>query len=348
MLLFRSPLNTLLGYGAAAWGILQELVKTDEVSLFPIGSPFITSGDKSLVTECMNTRYESSANCLTIYHEFDLIPNFVGKGKHVGFPFFETNRMNEGRMKNLNGADHLIVASEWARQILVNEGVKPSISVAPLGVDNRIFAPKVSNEDSYKFFNIGKVEYRKGTWELPTIFSQAFPDKSTNVELYIFCDSPHQITKQQLKQLLEQTQKLDDGRIKICSGQFDTDADLASFIQKMDCGVFLTRAEGFGMPILQSLSCGKPVITTNYSGHTEFCTPANSFLIDIERMESAYDGVWFHGLGEWAHIGKNQKEQAIEYMRKIFKDNIRYVQSAADTGKEMSWAKCANLVKKAL
>ena len=29
------------------------------------------------------------------------------------------------------------------------------------------------------------------------------------------------------------------------------------------------------------MAMGKPVITTNYSGHTEFATPANALLVEV-------------------------------------------------------------------
>lgn len=37
-----------------------------------------------------------------------------------------------------------------------------------------------------------------------------------------------------------------------------------------DCLVFPTGGEGFGLPILEAMACGVPVIYANYSGHTSF------------------------------------------------------------------------------
>jgi len=66
------------------------------------------------------------------------------------------------------------------------------------------------------------------------------------------------------------------------------------------------------------MACGKHVIITNYSAHTEFCNKQNSLLIDINQMEPAYDGKWFDGkTGSWAQIGNDQIEQAVNHMRSI-------------------------------
>ena len=59
-----------------------------------------------------------------------------------------------------------------------------------------------------------------------------------------------------------------------------------------DCGIFLSRAEGWNLGLLEMMAMGKPVITTNYSGHTEFATPANALLVEVPEVEPAKDGVF--------------------------------------------------------
>jgi glycosyltransferase involved in cell wall biosynthesis len=113
-----------------------------------------------------------------------------------------------------------------------------------------------------------------------------------------------------------------------------------------DCGIFLSRAEGWNLELLEMMSMNKPVITTNYSAHTEFCNPSNAHLVDIDELESAYDGKWFFGYGEWAKIGPKQKEQAIELMRHVYKSNIRTNIAGLETGKHYSWQNSArHLIK---
>ena len=66
------------------------------------------------------------------------------------------------------------------------------------------------------------------------------------------------------------------------------------------------------------MACGKKVIATNYSAHTEFCNKDNTLLVDIEKLEPAYDGVFFSGAcGQWANIGDPQKEQIVNHMRSV-------------------------------
>jgi len=38
----------------------------------------------------------------------------------------------------------------------------------------------------------------------------------------------------------------------------------------INCYVSLTRAEGYGLPLVEAAAAGLPIIATNYSGHLEF------------------------------------------------------------------------------
>ena len=55
--------------------------------------------------------------------------------------------------------------------------------------------------------------------------------------------------------------------------------DLANLTNACDVYMSLHRGEGFGLGIAEAMSLGKPVIVTNYSATTEFCSPENSIPI---------------------------------------------------------------------
>jgi glycosyltransferase involved in cell wall biosynthesis len=82
----------------------------------------------------------------------------------------------------------------------------------------------------------------------------------------------------------------------------------------MDCGVFPSRAEGWNLEILEMMSCGKHIITTDVTGHTEFCDQYNSSLIYPDCMETAFDGQFFYGQGEWYTIEDEHVDQIAEFM----------------------------------
>jgi len=338
----RTPLNTQLGYGHAGWEIVKSLKRQEHgICLFPLGSSIHMSQEDQILLQEIHSgsiNYLDHQNpCLLIWHEFQLIQQFTGKGDYIAFPFFEINQLDQVRIINLNYADKICVASQWAKQVLENNAIQSPITVVPLGVDTNIFYPTTRQEGPYKFFTVGKIEKRKCTELLADIFSAAF-DINDEVELHVLCDSPLPQIKQQMSTIKERYKNSRLGDKVFIHGNKPFDRDLAEFIQSMDCGLFLTRAEGFGLPILQSLACGKQVITTDYSAQTEFVNSNNSHLVNITELETAADGIWFNGLGTWAKIGNKEIEQCITYMRKCYKDRQNNI-NGIETSKQFTWEK---------
>ncbi len=95
------------------------------------------------------------------------------------------------------------------------------------------------------------------------------------------------------------------------------------------------------------MSCGKKVISTNYSGNTEFCTHENCSLIEIMEKEEAFDGHFFDpsnliNSGSWMHFTNENEEQLIEYMRSYHKEKeengcIKRNDKGIETAKKFSW-----------
>ena len=348
----RAPLNTQLGYGHAGWNIVKTLHKMQQgVCLFPLGGSYHLHPEDVSLLDFLNQSVinclDPSNPCLLIWHEFALLTQFTCKGKYVAFPFFEVNELDPTRQYNMNYCDEIVVASQWAKNVIESSDVGTPVSVAPLGVETEIFRPPSQQQTGpYRFFTIGKIEKRKCTDILSDIFAAAF-DSTDNVEFHIICDSPLPQIQQQMPAIKEKFKNSKLGDKIFLHNNVPYDQDLVAFIQQMDCGVFLTRAEGFGLPILQSMACGKPVITTDYSAQMEFCTPENAKLVNITEFEPAIDGVWFHGLGTWAKIGNKEIGQCIEYMRDCYKNRPANV-AGVETAKKFSWENTCNLCLKSL
>jgi hypothetical protein len=89
------------------------------------------------------------------------------------------------------------------------------------------------------------------------------------------------------------------------------------------------------------MAMDKPVITTNYSAHTEFCDKNNSYLVDIKTTEKAHDGKAFMGQGNWAKIDQSEKDIMIDYMRYMVNNNINTNTHGVNTAKRLSWINTA-------
>jgi glycosyltransferase involved in cell wall biosynthesis len=125
--------------------------------------------------------------------------------------------------------------------------------------------------------------------------------------------------------------------------------DVANVMRQMDCALFPARAEGFNLELLEALSCGLHVITTDYSAHTEYCNKNNSLLVEVKEKESAYDGIWFKNQGNWGKLGEVEIDQIAEYMNIIHASkqngNCMINTNGIETAKQFSWENTTQLVK---
>lgn len=338
-----AAINTT-GYGIASLNMLKALSHLNvDIKYFPIGNPSVTNQlDYDIVLGILNNSmdFDPDAPCLKIWHQFDLASR-IGRGKYYAYPFFELDTMNQLERKHLSVPDELIVSSDWAKNVLQDNGVMQKINVVPLGVDREIFNEAVKTEskkDKYIFLTIGKWEIRKCHDILPKIFKLAFPTQK-DVELWIVASEQ---TSYSSKEEIDKWKALyaSDNRLRVIPG-VETQQELASIIQQSDCGIYIARAEGWNLELLETMSMNKPTITTFYSAHTEFCNPQNSYLVDISELEKAYDGKAFLGQGNWAKIGQQQIEQTIEHMRYAYTNKINTNISGIETAKTFSWQNTA-------
>ena len=337
-----------LGYGIAGFNIAKALSKVADVTLFPIGPPQITTQeDANLMQELVNKQedFDPSAPCVKIWHEHSLAER-IGKGKYFGFPIFELNKFDKRRLVNLSCCDEVITCSQWAKNVVMHETKRNAseVHVVPLGVDRTIFNESLNRQSDtqFKIFNCGKWEVRKGHDILFRAFKMAFPNEK-DVKLFMMCSNPFPQAQQQVQQF--ENMYASDTRVTLVP-RVNTQMELAQIMAQMDVGVFPARAEGWNLELLEMMSMSKPVITTNYSGHTEFCTPENALLMQIEKTEPAFDGIWFDGkVGEWASLGRDKIEELASFMKGMYdawKQNYLQNPYGVATAVKFSWENTAS------
>lgn len=346
---FSSPINNT-GYGIASFNMLKELSRLSDVTYFPIGQPSVNNKeDYDLLLALMQKRasVDIHAPNFKVWHQFDLLEH-IGKGKYVAYPFFELDTFASHEITSMSVPDLICVSSKWGQDVLRQNGVNTPSAVVPLGVDRSIFNEnviKTNNSDKYIFLNIGKWEIRKGHDLLLELFEMAFPNEE-DVELWVLASEKtnNYSSEQELKQWKNMYSK---NRVKLFSG-FDTHQEIAQLIANSDCGLYPSRAEGWNLELLESMSMNKPVIATNYSAHTEFCNSDNCYLVNISETEQAFDGKAFHGQGNWAKLGLDQIDQIISHMRHVYSNRIQTNRHGIETAKKLSWTNTAQTIMRCI
>jgi glycosyltransferase involved in cell wall biosynthesis len=339
------PINGT-GYGITSTNISLSLMKKEiDVSIFPIGQGVMLDDplQREIMLKMLNNSlvYDDKAPCLKIWHQHDLASR-IGKGEYYVMPFFEIDKLYEREVHNINKADAIFTPTKWSQKVLESNGVNIPIYLAPLGVDLKIFANSMIKEenDDYIFLHVGKWEKRKSQDFLLEAFENAFTHKD-NVKLYLCPYNPFLSDKDVNYWLNLVSQNKLSEKIKIFN-RLPTQYDLAKVMNKADCGVFLSRAEGWNNEIPEMMAMNRPIIATDYSAHTEYCNKDNAYLVDVDETEPAEDGKWFHGFGNWAKLNEKQMEQTVEHMRFVYNNRVNTNSAGFETAAKYSWDNTAN------
>tara|TARA_Y100001973_G_C5202978_1_gene339231 strand:- start:1298 stop:2350 length:1053 start_codon:yes stop_codon:yes gene_type:complete len=338
----QAPINQL-GYGVAGTNILKALQAQDvEVSFFPIGQPQVTNqADADAVRKGMETAqtFDSQAPCVKIWHQNQMAER-IGSGKFIGFPIFELDTFSDLEKHHLDACDELMVCSKWAKVIVDKIGLDVATHVVPLGVDAELFPPApVRQDEKTIFFNCGKWEIRKGHDILINAFKKVLQHEH-DAELWMMCQNPFNSPEEE-----NRWQKLySHPNVRIIP-RAETQAEVYNIMSQVDCGVFPSRGEGWNLELLEMMSCGKHVIATDYSAHTEFCTKDNAGLVTIRDVEPAFDNKWFFGQGNWAKIEDHQIFDLNMKMQRFILDKKGTANKAGiETAKRFSWNNTAKTI----
>jgi glycosyltransferase involved in cell wall biosynthesis len=334
------------GYGHAGLHLLKALSNNHDVCLSAIGNPNPeTKEDAEIINQAMlkQSSVDYKSPVIKIWHQFDLL-NRVGDGQYFAYPFFEIDTFNELEKHHLNFPDVIITSSQWAKSIVEKNHITKPIKVVPLGVDNSIFFPKIQKDknkiNNYIFMTVGKWEIRKSHDVIIECFNRAF-ESNDEVELWLVTHNMF-LNEREEKVWADLVQKSKlKSKIRIFP-RLPSQKDVAELMSYSDCGLYVSRAEGWNLELLETMAMNKPVIATNYSAHTEYCNQNNCKLIDIQECEPAIDNKWFNGSGNWAKIGEEQKEQIVDHMRNMYINRITENQNGLDTAKQFSWINSAN------
>jgi glycosyltransferase involved in cell wall biosynthesis len=133
---------------------------------------------------------------------------------------------------------------------------------------------------------VGKYEQRKGIDETLEAFAQVHANQP-GLELVI---KSNYFTNHQEKYNALQSKISDLGldNVTLLWGEM-TEAQLANLYRACDTFVLPTRAEGWGLPLIEAVVAGLPVITTMHSGHTEFLQHVSDSVLPVAHVMTRID-----------------------------------------------------------
>ncbi|HWB23153.1 MAG TPA: glycosyltransferase [Gaiellaceae bacterium] len=181
--------------------------------------------------------------------------------------------------------DEVWTPSEYSRQSFITAGLSPEIvQVIPNGVDLERFSPDgpaypIPTTKSTVFLFVGGTTYRKGIDLLLEAFGGAF-GAGDDVALAIKGFGASTIYRGQTGEELIGAfrERPNAPEVILIEDELAFD-DVPGLYRAADCIVQPYRGEGFCLPALEALACGKPVIVTSGGPTDDFTTSACAWQV---------------------------------------------------------------------
>jgi|TARA_R100000482_G_C5124725_1_gene147952 glycosyltransferase involved in cell wall biosynthesis len=140
--------------------------------------------------------------------------------------------------------------------------------------------------------------------------------------------------------------------VYLLHGEFD-DSEMNELYNhsKIKAMVSFTKGEGFGRPLLEFSTTGKPIIASGWSGHIDFLDK-NSIVLLGGRLENVHDSAannWLIKEAQWFQVEPKQGISALKEVYKKYKQYSKRSKKQRHYAKtNFSWDKMKELVGKKL
>lgn len=242
----------------------------------------------------------------------------------IGYTVFEGTRLEQRSLNLLRQVDEVWVPSQWGRRVLLDNGITDrAIEVVAEGFDPAVYSadgcPPPSpttdsdpcsgttptaerpDDDVFTFVSVGKWEPRKGQAMLLRAWAEVFGARR-DVRLLALWHNPYVPGFS----LLDEIKRLELTAVPNATllAPLPDAAAVARLYHSADCFVLPSRAEGWGLPMMEAMACGLPVITTDYSAPTDYLDPDYTYPLAVAERIDIHDPIWFpqkgsHGV--WAN-----------------------------------------------
>ena len=264
-------------------------------------------------------------------------------------------------------ADYYFPSSDFSAEVFYINGVPANkIYTIPHGVDTKVFNPnipkvKLKTKKKFKFVAVVAPHYRKNIPLLLHAYCEAFTAQDDvclvlKTKMYKHSDGMYHMQNNPkgrkgfeiviadiFKELYAKHGK-NMPEIEILNGHVE---NVASIYNACDCHVTTTGAEGFGMPLLESMACGLLSIAPRYSGQLDFMNEDNSLLIDY-TMRHARNVEQYWTFNPKSKICEPDKRHTIELMRKAYKEYdelmVKFGPNMKKTVELFSWTRAAQMI----
>ncbi|MED1852255.1 glycosyltransferase [Brevibacillus borstelensis] len=266
---------------------LQLFIRQNKIDLFHILSPFEWTNFAMMNREW----YGKTRVAATLY---DMIPWIY---QHIYLSNPQYREFYRNVLEFVKSCDIIFAISEATKQDAVKlAGMDPEKIHVVMGGMNEQFTciPNCNQMEVNSRYGIRKpyvmctsgMDFRKNTDKLIEGFAKANQALHFSYQLVLCCDvSPTDV--EHLKKVAQNAGTADD---LIITG-YVPDSDLVKLYNGAALFAFPSLYEGFGLPVLEAMACGVPVVTSNNSSLAEIAGDA-AYLINPHSTDEIASGIY--------------------------------------------------------
>ncbi len=271
----------------------------------------------------------------------NVYPIHLEPGKyHVGRVFWETDRLPKDFADGIKHVDEIWTGSEFNRRAIINAGVTNiPIYIIPeavdvVGFDALDIKPyQIPNENTYKFYSIFEWTERKNPLALLTAYFTEFQhDEKVSLTIKTYIDNFTPTKRAEIMELVKQAKKrlnLEKYPDLYIYDNLMERSQIYRFHKTFDCFVSAHRGEGWGIPQMEALLAGKPVISTNVGGIHEYLTHGTHALLIPYTMTPLAKN---NRNTQWYTIDQNWADVSVAELRLAMRSAYEHQLEAATMG----------------
>ncbi len=225
-------------------------------------------------------RFAKCKKCIILPWEYEFIPNDWIEPLNTVF-------------------DEIWVPSNFTYKALINSGIETNIKVIPNGFEPNVFnnaGKKIScnicsTEKKIRFLFVGGTIWRKGIDILLEAYTSTFSNRDDVVLIIKDFGNKSFYLNQNFKEKIHRISANKHSPEIIYIDRDLSMNELSMLYRFATCLVHPYRGEGFGMPVLEALACGKPVIVTKGGATDDFCKKEFAYMIESVKIRHRLKGL---------------------------------------------------------